>query len=136
MFGLSFAEILIIAVLALILLGPEQLPNAAKTMGKALRELKRTTDGLKDQLEDEVRALDLEGLGEPKPSKVPPMPAMPVPGKAEEPPEATPENVPGLEAALAEPSPAPGLAEEGKAAAEAAPAEPPATTQPSGTGTP
>lgn len=133
MFGLSFAEIVIIAVLALILLGPDQLPTAAKTMGKALRELKKATDGLKDQIEDEVRALDLEGDGQPKPPAAPAapyVPAMPVPGKAEPPPEATPDNVPGLEAALAEPAAPP------EPAAEAAPTAPPEATQPPGTGTP
>jgi sec-independent protein translocase protein TatB len=136
MFGLSFAEILIIAVLALILLGPDQLPSAAKTLGKALRELKRTTDGFKDQIEDEVRALDLEGEQAPKPTLVPPMPAMPVPGRADDPPEATPGNVPGLEAALAEPDPAPGPAQEGEPAAGPAPATPPTALPPSGTETP
>jgi sec-independent protein translocase protein TatB len=111
MFGLSFTEVVIIAILALVLLGPDQLPTAAKTMGKALRELKRATDGLKDQFEGEMRDLDLnlDVEGRPKPTLVPPVPvipAMPVPGQAEPPPQATPENVPGLEAAQAESDPA------------------------------
>jgi sec-independent protein translocase protein TatB len=99
MFGLSFGEILIIAVLALLLLGPERLPEAAKTLGKGLRDIRRATDDLKDQVEREIYSDDKK----PRPSLVPPVPAAAVPGPAGPPPPATPENVPGLEAALAEP---------------------------------
>jgi sec-independent protein translocase protein TatB len=107
MFGLSFGEILIIAVLALLLLGPERLPEAAKTLGKGLRDIRRATDDLKDQVEREIYSDDRK----PRPSLVAPAPAT-VPGPAGPPPPATPENVPGLEAALAEPpepSPAQGV---------------------------
>jgi sec-independent protein translocase protein TatB len=103
MFGLSFGEILIIAVLALLLLGPERLPEAAKTLGKGLRDIRRATDDLKDQVEREIY-----DDRKPRPSLVPPVPAATVPGPAGPPPAATAENVPGLEAALAEPpEPAP-----------------------------
>lgn len=120
MFGLSFGEIVIIAVLALVLLGPERLPDAAKTLGKAMRELKRATDDLKDQIETEIYA---DERSAPKPSLVPPVPAAPVPGPAGPPPAATAENVPGLEAALAEPG----------EAAPAAPAEATPSLEPAGT---
>lgn len=122
MFGLSFGEIVIIAVLALVLLGPERLPDAAKTLGKAMRDLKRATDDLKDQIETEIYAEERK----PKPALVPPVPAAPVPGPAGPPPVATAENVPGLEAALAEPgatddpAPAVGVAAEPQAATGAA----------------
>jgi sec-independent protein translocase protein TatB len=101
MFGLSFGEIVIIAILALLLLGPERLPDAAKTLGKGLREIRKATDDLKDQVEREIN-LDERKAG--RPALVPPVPAAPVPGPAGPPPPATGENVPGLEAALAEPS--------------------------------
>ncbi len=101
MFGLSFGEIVIIAILALLLLGPDRLPDAAKTIGKGLRDIKKATDDLKDQVEQEI-------YGEPKkparPALVPPVPAQPIPGPAGPPPVATAENVPGLDAALAEPA--------------------------------
>jgi sec-independent protein translocase protein TatB len=100
MFGLSFGEIVIIAVLALLLLGPERLPEAAKTLGKGLRDFKKATDDLKGQIETEIYADERKG---PKPALVPPVPNAPVPGPAGPPPAATAENVPGLEAALAEP---------------------------------
>jgi sec-independent protein translocase protein TatB len=102
MFGLSFGEILIIAVIALLLLGPERLPDAAKTLGKGLRQIRRATDDLKDQVEREIYVEERKG---PRPSLVPPVPAAPIPGAAGPPPPASAENVPGLEAALAEPAP-------------------------------
>ncbi len=103
MFGLSFGEIVIILVLALVLLGPDKLPDAAKTLGKTLRQIRSATDDLKDQVEREFYADDKKVA---RPSLVPPVPAAPVPGPAGPPPAATAENVPGLEAALAEPTPA------------------------------
>jgi sec-independent protein translocase protein TatB len=56
MFGLSFGEIVIIAIVALLLLGPDRLPEAAKTLGKGLREIRRATDDLKDHVEQEIYA--------------------------------------------------------------------------------
>jgi len=104
MFGLSFGEIVIIAIVALLLLGPDRLPEAAKTLGKGLREIRRATDDLKDQVEQEIYS---DGKRPARRALVPPVPAQPVPGPAGPPPPASAENVPGLEAALAEPAPAP-----------------------------
>jgi len=104
MFGLSFGELLIIAVIALLLLGPDRLPDAAKTFGKGLRELRKATDDLKDQVEKEMYTDDRKAA---RPALVPPVGARPVPGPAGPPPPASVENVPGLEAALAEPVPSP-----------------------------
>ncbi len=102
MFGISGFELVIVAVLALILLGPDRLPDAAKTLGKALREVRRATDDLKDKIEDEMYADERKV----RPALVPPVPAA-VPGPAAPPPLASADNVPGLEAALAEPAPRP-----------------------------
>jgi sec-independent protein translocase protein TatB len=102
MFGISGFELVIVVVLALILLGPERLPDAAKTVGKALREVRRASDDLKGKIEEELYADERKV----RPALVPPVPAtpsMPVPGQAAPPPLASAENVPGLEAALAEP---------------------------------
>ena len=49
MFGLGFSEIAILAVLGLILLGPEQLPDVARTLGRFFSDLKRSTDELTDE---------------------------------------------------------------------------------------
>jgi sec-independent protein translocase protein TatB len=100
MFGLSLGEIVIIAVLALLLLGPDRLPDAAKTIGKGLREFRKATDDLKSQIETEIYADE-----RPKPPATLPVPVGQKLEPAGPPPEATSENVPGLEAALAEPAP-------------------------------
>ncbi len=41
MFGLSFGEILVVAVIALIFIGPKQLPEVARALAKLINELKR-----------------------------------------------------------------------------------------------
>lgn len=43
MFGLGFAEIILIAVLALIFIGPKQLPEVARVIARLLNEWKRAT---------------------------------------------------------------------------------------------
>ncbi|HUK66015.1 MAG TPA: twin-arginine translocase TatA/TatE family subunit [Anaeromyxobacteraceae bacterium] len=110
MFGLGMGEILIILVLALILLGPQKLPDAAKQLGKGLREFRKATDDLKAQFENELYSSDSTGSKpSAKPSLVEAPPEAGTPasaaGAAEgaEAPAASADNVPGLEAALAEP---------------------------------
>lgn len=133
MFGLSFGEIVIIAVLALLLLGPDRLPDAAKTLGKGLRDLRRATEDIKDQVEREIY-LDDTGKKAARPALVPPVPTTPpVPGPAGPPPAATAENVPGLEAALVDPEPLPPLTEppaDPPSAEEVAAAAVPLSTRP------
>ncbi len=117
MFGLGFGEIVIILVLALILLGPQRLPDVAKQLGKGLREFKKATDDLKDQFESELYS---EPKRQARPALVqPPEAAAPVPAPPPGPaPAASAENVPGLEAAIAEAA----MAEPAKVAPEPAPA--------------
>jgi sec-independent protein translocase protein TatB len=47
MFGLSFSELIIIGIVALIVFGPEKLPEVFSKMGKLTGELKKTSDGLR-----------------------------------------------------------------------------------------
>jgi sec-independent protein translocase protein TatB len=47
MFGIGFGEMLIIAVILLIAVGPRQLPQLMKTVGKGMREVKRATNDLR-----------------------------------------------------------------------------------------
>ena len=50
MFGLGFGEIVIVAILALVLLGPDRLPEAAKALGKTLHlRMDRFRPGLDDE---------------------------------------------------------------------------------------
>ena len=43
-FGMGFGEILLIALVALIVLGPERLPEAARTIGKGISEVRRAVE--------------------------------------------------------------------------------------------
>ena|SRR5438105_4658858 len=58
MLGLSMTEIVIILGLALLLLGPDQLPSIAKTLGKGMREIRKATDDLKSTFDQEMVRLD------------------------------------------------------------------------------
>jgi sec-independent protein translocase protein TatB len=105
MFGLGFGEILIILVLALVLLGPQKLPEVAKQLGKGLRDFKKASDDLKSQFEQELYADERKAA---RARIAPPTATAPVPAAAPQPvPPASVDNVPGLDAALAEPAPAP-----------------------------
>ncbi len=54
MFGMSMTEIIIIAIFALIVLGPKELPQVARTVGKTLRDVRKASDDLKETFEREV----------------------------------------------------------------------------------
>ncbi|UOF00446.1 Sec-independent protein translocase subunit TatA/TatB [Bdellovibrio reynosensis] len=57
------SEIIVLGVLALIVIGPKELPELARSIGRFLNELKRTTNVLQDELKEQVRLdrLDLRG---------------------------------------------------------------------------
>ncbi len=55
MFDLSFTKLLLLAVIAVVIFGPDQLPRVAAQAGRALRELRRIADGARSELR--------EGLG-------------------------------------------------------------------------
>ncbi|MEM1347086.1 MAG: twin-arginine translocase TatA/TatE family subunit [Myxococcota bacterium] len=50
MFGMSFMEIGVILLITLVVLGPEKLPQVARTAGKTLREVRRAGNMLRDAL--------------------------------------------------------------------------------------
>lgn len=56
MFGMSMTEVMIILVVALLVLGPNELPKAARTLGKTLRDVRRASEDLRDTFEREVMA--------------------------------------------------------------------------------
>jgi Tat protein translocase TatB subunit len=51
MFGIGMPEMLLILAVALIVIGPKKLPDLAKTLGRAMRELKKATSDFKDTLQ-------------------------------------------------------------------------------------
>ena len=52
MFDLNFGKILFLAVVALVVFGPHELPKMAAKAGQALRELRKIAEGAKNDLRD------------------------------------------------------------------------------------
>jgi sec-independent protein translocase protein TatB len=50
MFNLGGGELLVIALIALIVLGPERLPDAARTVGKVMGEVRKLSTGFQDEV--------------------------------------------------------------------------------------
>ncbi len=53
MFGIGLPEMLVILAVALIVVGPDKLPDLARSLAKGLNELKRTVNQLKENLSEE-----------------------------------------------------------------------------------
>ena len=60
MFGMGFTEILIIAVIAILFLGPDKLPSAMVEVAKFFRNAKNTIGSVKDSLEEEMNVKDMK----------------------------------------------------------------------------
>lgn len=57
MFGVGTSELVIILIIALLILGPKEIPKVARTIGKGMRELQRAKDELKKNIEFEEDAV-------------------------------------------------------------------------------
>ena len=55
MFGLGMSEIILLGIIALVVIGPKELPQLARTIGRFMNELKRSTNVLSDEIKEQVR---------------------------------------------------------------------------------
>ncbi|GAG78097.1 unnamed protein product [marine sediment metagenome] len=63
MFGsIGFPELLVILTIALLIFGPKKLPEVGRSIGKALREFRRTSDEIKDKIEEEIQAEEFRDI--------------------------------------------------------------------------
>lgn len=60
MFGMSFAEILIIIAVAVLVLGPEKLPNAIVEIAKFFKILKKAVNDAKSTFDQEMKIAELK----------------------------------------------------------------------------
>jgi TatA/E family protein of Tat protein translocase len=58
MFNIGLPELLIILAIALIVFGPNKLPELARAFGRAMREFRRATEEVKESFEAETRDLE------------------------------------------------------------------------------
>jgi len=66
----SFADTVVLFILALLLFGPKKLPGIARQVGKALNEFKRASNEFKSQIEAEISQLELQELKDLKPKEL------------------------------------------------------------------
>jgi sec-independent protein translocase protein TatB len=62
MFDIGFSEIVVIAVVALIVIGPERLPKAARTLGHLFGRLQRYVNDVKSDISREMELDELRKL--------------------------------------------------------------------------
>ena len=71
MFGLSMGEILLLAAIGLIVIGPKQLPEFARQIGKMLNEIKRATGQFTEEIKNQAQVdVQKPPLPPPEPPKV------------------------------------------------------------------
>ncbi|QTF92336.1 Sec-independent protein translocase protein TatB [Halomonas sp. BM-2019] len=59
MFDIGFLELMFIGVVGLLVLGPERLPKAARTLGLWIGKIKRTVSGMQREISAQLEAEEL-----------------------------------------------------------------------------
>lgn len=59
MFDIGFWELLVIGVLALLVLGPERLPGAVRSVARTIRSVRSMASGVKNEVEQQLRVHEL-----------------------------------------------------------------------------
>lgn len=58
MFGIGMPELIIIMGIALIVFGPQKLPELARSLGRGLAEFKRASNDFRQSMDEEARAAE------------------------------------------------------------------------------
>ena len=64
MFDIAFSELVVIALVALIVIGPEKLPKLARTLGALTGRMQRYMTQIKEEVNREARFAELQKLQE------------------------------------------------------------------------
>jgi len=63
MFGsIGPTELILIFIVALLVFGPKKLPEIGRSVGKAIREFKKTSDEIKGRIEEEIEASEIKDV--------------------------------------------------------------------------
>ena len=60
MFGIGIPEMIVIAAVALVFIGPDKLPGVLRSIGKGLVELKRATSDVRTTVQNEMHKIEEE----------------------------------------------------------------------------
>lgn len=58
MFGIGMPQLIIILAIALIVIGPQKLPDLARSLGRGLAEFKRASNNFRRSIEEEASAAE------------------------------------------------------------------------------
>ena len=60
MFGIGIPELIVIAAVALVFIGPDKIPGVLRSIGKGLVELKRATSDVRSSVQNEMDKIEEE----------------------------------------------------------------------------